>query len=193
MVNRDDVTNELREAQGDFHQLVDRVDRHALSGRADGTWWTNRQLLFHMVFGYIIVRTLMPLVHVLGRLGWSHRGRRYNPLAHGCCGGAECHLSATPEGPGDLGRPERFAGLLAVFLDERAELWPPVEGCPADAGESGDGVGGDGFAVGGELGAGHLDAADVVDRSRCAGQVVHPVWAAPSALSSTSSRAISAW
>jgi len=73
VVNRDDVTNELREAQGDFHQLVDRVDRHALSGRADGTWWTNRQLLFHMVFGYIIVRTLMPLVHVLGRLGWSRR------------------------------------------------------------------------------------------------------------------------
>jgi hypothetical protein len=26
-----------------------------------------------MVFGYLIVRTLMPLVHVLGRLGWSRR------------------------------------------------------------------------------------------------------------------------
>ena len=24
-----------------------------------------------MVFGYLIVRTLMPLVHLLGRLGWS--------------------------------------------------------------------------------------------------------------------------
>ena len=29
----------------------------------------NRQLLWHMLFGYIIVRTLMPLVHLLGRLG----------------------------------------------------------------------------------------------------------------------------
>ena len=26
-----------------------------------------------MVFGYLIVRTLLPLVHVLGRLGWSRR------------------------------------------------------------------------------------------------------------------------
>jgi hypothetical protein len=26
-----------------------------------------------MLFGYIIVRTLMPLVHLLGRLGWSRR------------------------------------------------------------------------------------------------------------------------
>ena len=32
-----------------------------------------RQLLWHMVFGYIIVRRLMPLVHLLGRLGWSRR------------------------------------------------------------------------------------------------------------------------
>jgi hypothetical protein len=34
---------------------------------------------------------------------------------------------------GEAGKGERFPGLLAVFLDERAELWAPVEGCPADA------------------------------------------------------------
>ena len=43
-----------------------------LPGRSSsGTRWTNRQLLYHMVFGYLIVRTLMPLVHLLGRSGRS--------------------------------------------------------------------------------------------------------------------------
>src|SRR5664279_205929 len=95
---------------------------------------------------------------------------------------------------GQAGEGERFAGLLAVFLDQGAELGTPVEGGPADAGEGGDGVGGDGCAVGGELGAGVFDAEDVVGRRWCAGRVVaHPVWAAPSAPSSTSRRAIRAW
>jgi len=49
---------------------------------------------------------------------------------------------------GQAGEGERFAGLLAVFFDERPELGAAVEGGPADAGEGGDGVGGDGFAVG---------------------------------------------
>ena len=69
-----------------------------------------------------------------------------------------------------------------------------VESGAADAGERGNGVGGDGFAVGGELGASPFDAADVVGRSRRVGRLVaHPVWAVPSAPSSTSRRAISAW
>ena len=42
---------------------------------------TNRQLLFHMVFGYVIVRTLLPLVHVLGRLGYS---RQFAALLNAC-------------------------------------------------------------------------------------------------------------
>src|SRR6478752_4244012 len=95
---------------------------------------------------------------------------------------------------GQAGEGERVAGLLAVFLDQGAEFGAPVEGGPADAGEGGDGVGGDGFVVGGELGACLFDAADVVGRSRCAGRfAAHTVWAAPSAPSSTSRRAISAW
>jgi hypothetical protein len=73
VVNRDDLTEELREAQEDFHQLLDRAGQKDLRRRTNGTRWTNRQLLFHMMFGYIIVRTLMPLVHLLGRLGWSRR------------------------------------------------------------------------------------------------------------------------
>ena len=128
-MNRDDVIAELREAQTDFHQLVDRLDPQALRCRTDGTRWTNRQLLFHMVFGYVIVRTLMPLVHVLGRLGWSRRfaatlNALYRPFHVinylGSCGG------------GLLLSPRRMATLLdATITAIRQRL----------AAESADGLG----------------------------------------------------
>ena len=35
---------------------------------SNGTRWTNEELLFHMVFGYMVVRALLPLVHVISRL-----------------------------------------------------------------------------------------------------------------------------
>jgi hypothetical protein len=64
----------------------------------DTAAWTNRELLFHMLFGYLIVRTLMPLVHGFGRRppAWSWRfaailnaGRRPFHLINylGSCGG----------------------------------------------------------------------------------------------------------
>ena len=61
---------EMRRAQADFHQLIARAAPDDLR-LTDGTWWTNRQLLFHMVLGYGVVRTLLPLVRTLGRLAHS--------------------------------------------------------------------------------------------------------------------------
>ena len=72
-MNRVDIHEELRQAQNDFHQLVAGATPQDLHRRSDGTRWTNRQLLWHMVFGYLIGRTLMPPVHMHGRLGWSRR------------------------------------------------------------------------------------------------------------------------
>jgi hypothetical protein len=68
-----EVISEMQRARADFHRLISGASPHDLRRRSSGTRWTNRQLLFHMVFGYIIVRTLLPLVHVLGRLGYSRR------------------------------------------------------------------------------------------------------------------------
>jgi DinB superfamily len=72
-MDRTEISAELRRVQSDFDQLVQHATAADLGRRTAGTRWTNRQLLFHMVFGYLIVRTLMPLVHTLGRLGWSRR------------------------------------------------------------------------------------------------------------------------
>ena len=72
-MERQQIIDEMRRAQIDFHDLVARAGATDLLRRSVGTRWTNRQLMFHMVFGYLIVRTLLPLVHLLGGLGWSRR------------------------------------------------------------------------------------------------------------------------
>ena len=72
-MDREHVVAELRDVKADFHALVADASTDDLRRRSNGTRWTNRQLLYHMVFGYMIVRTLQPLVHGLGRLNRSRR------------------------------------------------------------------------------------------------------------------------
>src|SRR3954465_10761149 len=82
-MDRNEISAELRRVQSDFDQLVSRATAADLVRRSAGTRWTNRQLLYHMVFGYLIVRTLMPLVHLLGCRGWS---RRFATVLNACRG-----------------------------------------------------------------------------------------------------------
>jgi hypothetical protein len=97
-VGRNEIVEELRRVQADFHQLASTASPDDLRRRSHGTRWSNRQLLYHMVFGYVIVRTLLPLVHVLGRLGHSrgfaatlNAGHRPFHLINylGSCGGGQ--------------------------------------------------------------------------------------------------------
>ena len=73
MMDRAEIEAEMGRVQADFADLVAGARRPDLRRRTRGTRWTNRQLLYHLVFGYVIVRTLMPLVHLLGRWGRSRR------------------------------------------------------------------------------------------------------------------------
>ena len=70
-MERAEIVAEMGRVEADFAELVGRAGRSDLRRSSSGTRWTNRQLLYHMVFGYLIVRTLMPLVHLLGRWGRS--------------------------------------------------------------------------------------------------------------------------
>ena len=47
--------------------MVGRATGEDLARKSDGTEWTNRQLLFHMLFGYLIVRNLRVIVRLVGR------------------------------------------------------------------------------------------------------------------------------
>ncbi len=59
---------DLEHARIEFHRLLDVAGPHDWGRRTRGTRWTNEQLLFHMVFGYMIVQGLLILVKVFTRL-----------------------------------------------------------------------------------------------------------------------------
>jgi DinB superfamily len=66
--DRQMVHDELNRVRADFRRLLGQATPASLARRTNETRWTNEQLLFHMLFGYLIVRTLLPLVAVFGRL-----------------------------------------------------------------------------------------------------------------------------
>ena len=69
------IAEEIRAACDDFHRLLDEATTSELRRRSNGTKWTNEQLLFHMVFGFLIVRRLLPLVRVVSSLpSWVGAG-----------------------------------------------------------------------------------------------------------------------
>lgn len=70
---RAEIDAEMARVEADFASLVGNASRSDLQRRSSGTRWTNQQLLYHLVFGYLIVRTLLPLVRLLGRWGRSSR------------------------------------------------------------------------------------------------------------------------
>ena len=65
---RQAIVDSLERARRELHDLVAAAGPADVRRRSNGTRWTNNQLLFHMVFGFMIVRRLLPLVHVMGRL-----------------------------------------------------------------------------------------------------------------------------
>ena len=66
--DRPSIHAELERVRADFHPLVAGATAADLRRGTDGTRWTNGQLLWHMAFGYLVVRRLLPLVRLLGRL-----------------------------------------------------------------------------------------------------------------------------
>jgi hypothetical protein len=67
-VDRQRIHDELERVRADLHHLVEQATAADLRRRTDGTRWTNAQMLWHMAFGYLIVRRLLPLVRLFGRL-----------------------------------------------------------------------------------------------------------------------------
>jgi hypothetical protein len=67
-VDRQGIAAELEWARRDLHGLLADATPALLRLRSIGTRWTNEQLLFHMVFGFLVVRRLLPLVRLVSRL-----------------------------------------------------------------------------------------------------------------------------
>lgn len=93
------VVADLTACRDDLHDLLSTARPERLRARSAGTRWSNEQLLFHMVFGFLVVRRLLPLVRLLSVLPpWVARafvalldaGRRPFHWVNyaGSCGGA---------------------------------------------------------------------------------------------------------
>jgi hypothetical protein len=71
--DRQAMLAEFERARASFHALLESASEKDLARLSNGTRWTNRQLLFHMMFGYMVVRALLPLVKIINRLPDSGR------------------------------------------------------------------------------------------------------------------------
>jgi hypothetical protein len=74
-LDRDAIAASLTGCRDDLHQLLATATATGLEARTNGTRWSNEQLLFHMVFGFLIVRRLLRLVRVMSALpDWVGEG-----------------------------------------------------------------------------------------------------------------------
>ena len=57
-MDQDQICAELDRVRHDFGELLDTATVADLRQPTEGTRWNNEQLLFHMLFGYLLVRNL---------------------------------------------------------------------------------------------------------------------------------------
>ena len=67
-MDRAEVLAELGRVRHDYRELIDSATVAELRRPTNGTRWNNEQLLFHMLFGYLLVRNLRLLVWAFSRL-----------------------------------------------------------------------------------------------------------------------------
>src|SRR6476646_5560693 len=67
-MEREQIRAELDRVRADFRDLLGSATPVELRKPTDGTKWNNEQLLFHMLFGYLLVRNLRILVWGFSRL-----------------------------------------------------------------------------------------------------------------------------
>jgi hypothetical protein len=67
-MDRQAILDELDQARRSFRSLVTTASVEDLRRPSSGTRWTNRELLFHMLFGYLLMPALLLLARVFGHL-----------------------------------------------------------------------------------------------------------------------------
>lgn len=67
-VDREAIYEELRRVRVTFRRLVEDASPDELARASSGTRWTNQQLLYHMLFGYLVTQALIMLAGMFARL-----------------------------------------------------------------------------------------------------------------------------
>jgi DinB family protein len=126
-MDRQSVQAEMQRAAAELRALATQASPSDLRRGSDGTRWTNEQLLFHMVFGYMVVRALLPLVRLFGQLpdragrvfaGVLDAGRRpFHQVNYlGSCGGPLVF-----HGPRLIRQMDRTVATLHRKLDQETD------------------------------------------------------------------------
>jgi hypothetical protein len=68
MVDRAALADDLEHARTEFHRILASMHDDDWDKPSIGTRWTNEELLYHIVFGYMVVQRLLILVRVFGLL-----------------------------------------------------------------------------------------------------------------------------
>ncbi len=126
-VRRDEIRAEMERARATFHNLLEGASEQDLRRASRGTRWTNEQLLFHMLFGYLIVRALRLLVRGFGLLP-DRVSRGYSRLLNTASSPFHAvnfwgsRLGALLVGPGRMGRAmDRVIASLQRHLDGESD------------------------------------------------------------------------
>jgi hypothetical protein len=77
---RERLRAELATTRSDFHRLLQALSDEEWRRQSKNPGWTNGQILFHMTFGFMILRSLIPLGRVFGRLPKQYSKRFSNLL-----------------------------------------------------------------------------------------------------------------
>ncbi|MEU4132192.1 DinB family protein [Streptomyces wuyuanensis] len=67
-MDRQAVYDDYERVRQTFHHLLDSASEADLARPTSGTRWNNKQLLWHMLFGYVLTVRLLFLVRLFGRL-----------------------------------------------------------------------------------------------------------------------------
>ncbi|MDG9711365.1 DinB family protein [Streptomyces sp. DH10] len=67
-MDRQAVGDDYARARRTFHALLDTASQGGFDRSSDGMRWTNRQLLWHMLFGYVLTRVLLVMARAFSRL-----------------------------------------------------------------------------------------------------------------------------
>jgi hypothetical protein len=67
-VDSEAIYEELQRARVTFRRLMEEASPDDLARGSSGTRWTNEQLLFHMLFGYLLTRPLIVLAAMFAHL-----------------------------------------------------------------------------------------------------------------------------
>ena len=153
-MDKEQIHAEIDRVRTDYRDLVDTATVAELRNPTDGTKWNNEQMLFHMLFGYLLVRNLRILVwgfsrlpddasrrfaallnagtrpfHVINYIGSLFGARDSGICAHGAAHGSRAQQpSSVPASaaPASAGPGHAFPGRLGPLLHRLHDSAGPV-------------------------------------------------------------------